>query len=547
LADCRYLKKRREGWYFQLAVPSKLREAYGKATITASLKTRDLTVAQARRWAKYVTAQEEFAKLESNPAAEALPPEDLLNIDDFARAYYRETLKVMDAETRKGIRLWDNPELDRGWEEACHGYLIETDFKPVAEALATYCARHEIGPGSQHYHAVGDALLSARMYAFKGRKLALEGKPSDEPATFLLHRPVDVVTLKPLHSTGRGGPIFAEVAARFIAEKQRDPAFALTAQTRGQYEAAFRLFGQWAKQPRLEDIDRSKANAFLDAISSLDPHWGRGPGVKAMGFHEIAKRFGGHKLGLSAKTVNRYAMALSMVWQYAADRDGYQSANPWTRQSRPTTKRRGSSELDKRGFTAVEIGKLLERRPSVAPRGHDVAVALPWLTLIGAYSAMRLNEICELEVEDVKETAGVWYFDLTASKTDAGVRIVPVHSKILAAGFTDYCKTAGRGLLWPGLKPAGPDQKRSWYVSKRFTEYRRGLRLIDIDKVTGRDRLDFHSLRRSAITALKHAGIPEHEVAELVGHDHPRITYGGYADRGRLERLKAVVDTIRYD
>ena len=49
------------------------------------------------------------------------------------------------------------------------------------------------------------------------------------------------------------------------------------------------------------------------------------------------------------------------------------------------------------------------------------------------------------------------------------------------------------------------------------------------------------------ITALKHAGIPEHEVAEVVGHDHPRITYGGYADRARLNRLQAIVDAIGYN
>jgi hypothetical protein len=97
------------------------------------------------------------------------------------------------------------------------------------------------------------------------------------------------------------------------------------------------------------------------------------------------------------------------------------------------------------------------------------------------------------------------------------------------------------------LKPGGPDGKRSWYVSKRFTDYRRSLGLTDIDKATRRERLDLHSLRRSAVTALKHASIAEHEVAEIVGHDHPRITYGGYADRQRLKRLKAVVEAIRYD
>ena len=58
---------------------------------------------------------------------------------------------------------------------------------------------------------------------------------------------------------------------------------------------------------------------------------------------------------------------------------------------------------------------------------------------------------------------------------------------------------------------------------------------------------DFHSLRRSAVTALKHAGIAEHEIAEVVGHEHAHITMGVYAGRHRLERLKAIVEAIRYD
>jgi len=265
-----------------------------------------------------------------------------------------------------------------------------------------------------------------------------------------------------------------------------------------------------------------------------------------MNFDEIARRFGDHKPGLSAKTVNRYAMALSMVWKFAEDRDGYQGANPWTRQSRPTTKRRGNSHTDKRGFTPAEIRKLLGHQPSKI-LAKEVPAVLPWLTVIGAYSGMRLNEICELDVEDVKERDGVVFFDLTSAKTEAGLRVVPVHSEILAAGFETYLKHVGTGPLWPGLKAGGPDGKKSLYVNKRFTDYRRGLGLIDVDKLTARDRLDFHSLRRSVITALKHAGIPEHEVAEVVGHDHPRITYGGYADRARLNRLQAIVEAIGYN
>jgi integrase len=172
---------------------------------------------------------------------------------------------------------------------------------------------------------------------------------------------------------------------------------------------------------------------------------------------------------------------------------------------------------------------------------------MPWIILIGAYSGMRLNEICSLDVADVKEAGGIWHFDITAAKSEAGVRCVPVHSRILQAGLLGYLERLQPGQAFPSLKPGGPDDKLSWYVSKRFTVLRRGLGIEDIDEVTGKDRVDFHSFRRSATTALKHARIPEHEAAEVLGHDHPQVTFGVYPDRHKLKELQRIVEAIRYE
>ncbi len=549
MADLRYLKKRRLGWYFQIAVPQKLRGALGKATITASLQTRDLNEALTRRWSKLVEVQELFARVERRPPSdEPLDPEALLELDEYARALYIQTLRTMQAEAHRGERAWGRAELEAAHTELFAAY-DEGASAPVAELLSEYCSVREIVPASAMYRQVRDALLLARDQAVIGRLRALDGKTTNDLDTFLQQVLVDPVSLKPLQAktSGRGGVTFGEAAHRFIAERQRDPQFALTGQTKEIYETAFRLFDSWAKQPTLDSVDRAAASRFLDTVAKLDPRWGRGPGAKKLSFAEIVSRFGDHPTGLSATTVNRYGTALALVWKHAEERFGYEGKNPWKEQSRSTVKRRGNSETDKRGFTPAEIGQLLARRPTVAPPKHNVASALPWLVLIAAYSAMRLNEICGLSVESVREADGLYYFNLTKAKTGAGVRPVPVHSKILDAGFLSYCDAVGGGSLWPALKPLGPDKKPSKYATKAFIKYRRALKLVDVDSVTSRDRLDFHSLRRSAITALRRARIHEDEVSELVGHEYGRQTYGGYADRQQLDRLKAVVEAIRYD
>ena len=57
-----YLQKRRQGWYFRLAVLPSLVPAIGKTHIVRSLKTRDPKVARERRWEYLAEARRLFAE-----------------------------------------------------------------------------------------------------------------------------------------------------------------------------------------------------------------------------------------------------------------------------------------------------------------------------------------------------------------------------------------------------------------------------------------------------------------------------------------------------
>jgi integrase len=175
-----------------------------------------------------------------------------------------------------------------------------------------------------------------------------------------------------------------------------------------------------------------------------------------------------------------------------------------------------------------------------------VRSAVPWLIWLGAYSGARLNELAGLRIADVQEDRGVLYLDLIDHpgrrlKTPAAVRKVPVHPKLMAIGFAEYLEhVAGQEYLFPGLPPAGPDGKRSWLASKAFTRHRRKLGL-------GRPGIVFHSLRNTVATVLHNAGVPEVEAAALLGHTVPTMSYGLYSGGLSLERLRRVVEQIRYE
>jgi integrase len=158
--------------------------------------------------------------------------------------------------------------------------------------------------------------------------------------------------------------------------------------------------------------------------------------------------------------------------------------------------------------------------------------------LIGLFSGMRLGEICSLDVRDVKERDGVTYFDIVAAKSEAGVRCVPVHSRLIDLGFLDYVKHICKGSLWPGLKAGGPYKAKAYVMSKAFVRWRRSY---EVD----RPQVAFHSLRKNVVDALENAGVHSSAVALVVGHEGGRgFTFGTYSGGLRLPGLRDVVERI---
>lgn len=523
MADTRYLMKRRQTWYLSLKVPADVREQTGEGDrIVLSLKTRDLSQAQRVRWALVADWHARFEVLRGKRIW--TPAE----IEEQAQKEFWKCLKDWEEANSKLEDL--EPVIDLSTEKLQSGDLTDLDF----------------------------ALAWARISAANGRIAAMNGKQYQAPKTFG-RSAIDTKTLRPVSEQKvNAGQPFAETAERFLEESQRDPRSKLTEQTRGQYEAVYRLFDQWAEQPGLNGVDAEKASEFLDVVSKLDPHWGRSPETKRRTFADIMERYGDHETGLSNRTINRYATALSQVWQWAKKRGQFKGDNPWENQSRNTGERRKTQKLP---FTADELSKLLAESPTPpkpkspnAPRFRTkddekaYVGTLRWLCHVAAYSGMRLNEICERKVTDIKQEDGVWFIDIVNAKSEAGDRKVPIHSRLIDFGLLEFAKAHGEDWLFPALKPGGPDGKRSWYISKRFTEYRRKLGVVRVDPKTQRDRIDFHSFRRSAIQVLEQARIPQTEVAQVVGHEREGITFGTYNPDGlSIKALKDIVEIIQYD
>lgn len=154
------------------------------------------------------------------------------------------------------------------------------------------------------------------------------------------------------------------------------------------------------------------------------------------------------------------------------------------------------------------------------------------LIRLGMYSGARIEELCSLKADDCTEAV----LKITDSKTEAGVREVPVHS--LLVDVVKRLKEASTdGYLISGLSFNKYDD-RSNAIGKRFGRLKKSLGFPD-KKV-------FHSIRKTLVTLLENAGISENLAADIVGHEKPRITYGLYSGGATLAVKKEALERIAY-
>ena len=172
-----------------------------------------------------------------------------------------------------------------------------------------------------------------------------------------------------------------------------------------------------------------------------------------------------------------------------------------------------------------------------------------WLPWLAAYSGARLGELAQLLTKDVRQIHGKWCLHITeegsdakSTKTGGSMRVVPIHSKLLALGFDKYHSRAvalGRKQLFE----IEPDARGyfSGQPSKFFGGYFRAIG-VKVDK-----RHNFHSFRHSAADAFRRGGYDDSEFNVLLGHTKATTTgrYGNIKP-GMLEQRVEMIEAIKY-
>ena len=129
-----------------------------------------------------------------------------------------------------------------------------------------------------------------------------------------------------------------------------------------------------------------------------------------------------------------------------------------------------------------------------------------FVTLIALFSGARINEICQVRLEDIKEEDGIVYIQtedkhsLQSLKNTQSKRRIPLHPMLKEMGLITYINKMRRKneeWLFPTLlKQYNPKYKFAKNVSRGFTSYLKQLGIKEKRKV-------FHSFRHTVRPKLR--------------------------------------------
>jgi integrase len=595
VALANYLRRRGATYSVRVPVPQDLQAQVGKREITKALgKVRDPAEAKRKGAERVQEIRAWFDRLRSGAkltsgmierecqdiAREAL---EFLKVWRLGRAPQRSTA------TDDGYDE-DDPHivgLDVAFDQFVEA-IGEDNFRPVTAQAAEIVARLGVSApkDSPEWNELCRALLRTHLEVYRvelkrvrGDELATAKTPLNpmladafqDGGAIIARGHAGLTSPAPLRvdrARQDGGAIIApsrgrktedgewsleEACDRFIAahvngasnlngSMQRDAAW--TPKTEAQHRATLDMFKRWAEPGTpLSEIDRRTVGDFKALIERLPTMHGKRAADKDRSLQSIveeAERAGEERL--SPTTIQRHLSALIGLFRYAKEHGRYTADNPASGFRFPRTRR---PRDERPAWTPKQLEALFQSPIWMEPEILDHRYFLP---LLGAYGGLRLEEACQLHVEDVRTEDGITFLDIRPGdgkqlKSRAAKRRVPVHPVVITAGFLRHVEGArrkGSTLVFPELegRRGGPDKRFGAAVTKEFTAYRRAIGQYE----PGRD---LHALRHSFTTGLEDAGVSRQFIDELTGHEGTGET-SRYAKGASLKVLAEAVSRLDY-
>lgn len=233
----------------------------------------------------------------------------------------------------------------------------------------------------------------------------------------------------------------------------------------------------------------------------------------------------------SAQTLQNWLTSLGSLYEFAKRRyDAIPDSNPFHGHNLEARRTIESYQP----FEPNQMQKLLD---AAEPEIRNIIT-------MGLFSGCRLDELASLKKLDIQTVEGVRCFYISKSKTKAGIRHVPIHSRLSAIVDEYLNHTYGEYLFPQANRINRKDGKKGPFYSQAFTRLRH--RVLP----TATDRQCFHSLRGMFITCLDRAGVPEQRIGAITGHTEQKAkteAFKTYSRGAGMKELSEYVELVGYD
>lgn len=340
-----------------------------------------------------------------------------------------------------------------------------------------------------------------------------------------------------------------------------DPTHRWSASTRQAYETSRRLaVSVIGVDLPISVIVRSHCRDYLDVIRHLPRNAvKRFPKLTAREASQRARERGGMEV-ISAANANVNLANLSSFLNWAVNEE-LLVRNPMRGLRLPDE----VGKRDKRHPFSAEQLRLVFNAPLYRGcQDGDRGYAKPgnqrprnarfWVPLIALYSGMRLNEITQLDVADIRAIEGISCFVISEAslvgcndktlKTGGSERFVPIHDHLIDCGLLAYVEQQareGQVKLFEEIDP-GVRGKRAVAFSKWFTQFARASGAY-------RPRTSFHSFRHNFRDELRAARI-DHDIAMVLGgwatSSNARDASENYGSGHRVAALGAAIQKLSF-
>lgn len=274
----------------------------------------------------------------------------------------------------------------------------------------------------------------------------------------------------------------------------------------------------------IEAFDVQQARLLKDRLSRCPQYFALLPQFKGKALLEVIESGAGYK-AITAVTVNNRLRKLSAFMNWCKS-NGYIPENPLAGLKAMTA---GSVKEARLSFDHTDLSALLDLQAlHMEARKHPWRY---WLPLLGRATGARLEELCQLHLDDFTEQQGIQCIRIDDNregqnlKNASSRRVLPMHPALIDLGLLQYVesvKRTGADRLFPDLQPVRG--KLGHAPSKWFSRYKAKRGVIDSKKT-------FHSFRHLFIDELRDAGVQDSLIKRMAGHEDAATSFKVYGSR----------------